>query len=76
MMPHPPCHAPVPIDSVTFVAFTGGFGGFQEHGYRVTTYFKDLPLEGNYYRLQLSSNDTIAVDKKQVLAAFRQTDQW
>ena len=57
---------PVPIDSVVIVKNTnGGFGGFGNgnSGYRVITFFKDPGGLGNYYRLQMSSNDTNAIDQ-------------
>ncbi len=60
--------APVAMDSVIIMQNPpggGGFGGGLDSipGYRITTIFKDPPGLGNYYRLWLHSNDSLAINK-------------
>jgi len=54
---------PVPIDSVVITTGTVGGGGRPVNGFRITTYFKDPEGPGNCYRLLISSNDTVAMNR-------------
>ncbi|MCX6257362.1 MAG: DUF4249 domain-containing protein [Bacteroidia bacterium] len=55
---------PVPVDSVIIEKnVNNGFGEHNNIEYRIITYFKDPPGLGNYYRLQLTSNDSSGIDQ-------------
>jgi hypothetical protein len=55
----------VPIDSVTFHQNTSR-GGKLSNGFRVGCYFRDPAGTVNYYKLQVASNDTSAIDSNDI----------
>ena len=66
---------PVAIDSVGITKNSSGGNNRNNPGYSVTAFFNDPAGKTNYYRLQLSSNDTNAIDQTRYrLASDKLTD--
>ena len=54
---------PIAIDSIsTEYQEGGGFGSFEEEGYRLHVYFTDLENIDDYCRLKITQNDTLLED--------------